>query len=76
MVKKVLLKIIGMHCTSCAFNIDGKLEDTERVRQAKTSYAKQQTEVAFDPEKVSLDKIISTIRKLDEAYDAKMSNKK
>lgn len=59
-----------MHCTSCAMNIDGELEDTDGVKESKTNYAKQQTEVAFDPERVSIDKIISIIRKLDEAYDA------
>lgn len=60
----VLLKIHGMHCTSCAFNIDGELEDTEGVKEAKTSYAKQETEVMFDQEKVSLEKIQSIIKEL------------
>ncbi len=73
MVRKVLFKIKGMHCTSCAMNIDGELEDTEGVRLTKTSYAKQQTEVTFDSEKISVDKVISTIKKLDDRYDARVS---
>lgn len=62
-----------MHCTSCAMNIDGELEDTEGVKEAKTNYARQQTEVTFDPEKISIDKIISIIKKLDDSYDAEIS---
>jgi Cu+-exporting ATPase len=55
-------KITGMHCTSCAFNIDGELEDTDGIEEANTSFAKAQTEVKFDPEKVSVDKIIMLIK--------------
>ncbi len=40
MNKKVIFKIQGMHCTSCAMNIDGELEDTEGIKEAKTNYAK------------------------------------
>lgn len=65
------LTITGMHCTSCAINIDGELEDTEGVKEAKTSYAKQQIEVTFDPQSVSVDRLIAVIRKTDEKYDAK-----
>lgn len=70
---KKKLKIEGMHCASCAMNIDGELEDTEGVQEANTNYLKSQTEVTFDPEKISTDKIIATIRKLDIAYNAKIS---
>ncbi|HRN70112.1 MAG TPA: heavy-metal-associated domain-containing protein [Candidatus Woesebacteria bacterium] len=75
-MQKVKLNIFGMHCTSCAMNIDGELEDTEGVKEAKTNYAKQQTEVTFDPEKISIDKIISIIKKLDDSYDAEISKEK
>lgn len=71
-MQKIKLNIFGMHCTSCAMNIDGELEDTEGVKEAKTNYAKQQSEVTFDPEKVSIDKLISIIRKIDEKYDAEI----
>lgn len=53
MTQKITLKIIGMHCTSCAFNIDGELEDTDGVKESKTNYAKQVTEVTFDESKVN-----------------------
>ena len=60
---KVKLKIDGMHCTSCAMNIEFDLEDLEGIKTAKTSYAKQECEVKFDEEKISEQKIIQTIKK-------------
>ncbi len=63
MTKKIF-KITGMHCTSCAMNIDGELEDTEGIRKASTNYAKSQTEVEFDPEKVSEANITEIVKKV------------
>lgn len=59
---KLKLKIDGMHCTSCAMNIDGELEDTEGVKESNTNYAKQVTEVEFDDTKINLQKIINIIK--------------
>ncbi len=62
MVKTIVLNIQGMHCTSCAMNIDGELEDTDGVVSSNTNYAKQQTEVEFDEEKINQAKIIEIIK--------------
>ena len=62
MIKKKL-KIEGMHCTSCAMNIDFDLEDIEGVKSSKTSYAKQECEVEFDPGKITDQIIMETIKK-------------
>ena len=32
---KIEMKIEGMHCVSCAFDIDGVLEETEGVKKAQ-----------------------------------------
>lgn len=61
----VTFKIKGMHCMSCAINIDGALEDTEGVLSAETKYATAKTVVNFDPAKVSSKKIKSVIKSLD-----------
>ena len=62
MAKKAVLKITGMHCTSCAMNIDGDLEDyVKGVKSAKTSYAKQECEVEFE-EDVQIEQIITQIK--------------
>lgn len=63
MTTKAKLKISGMHCTSCAFNIDGELEDTDGVKEASTNYAKAVTEVTFDTDKLTSEKIVSIIKK-------------
>ena len=64
-MKTITLKIIGMHCTSCAINIDFELEDLEGVKEATTNYAKQQTVVSYDPELTDPKKIKGVIHKLD-----------
>jgi Cu+-exporting ATPase len=61
-MRKVVFKIIDMHCTSCSITIDGDLEDTEGVKRAQTSYAKAQTEVEFDPELISEKEIVKIIK--------------
>lgn len=60
---KKKFKITGMHCSSCALTIDMDLEDLEGVGSAQTSYAKAETEVEFDSEKVDLQEIVEIIKK-------------
>lgn len=62
-MKKSSFKIEGMHCSSCAMNIDFDLEDLEGVTSVKTNYAKQISEVEFDEEKIDESNIISSIKK-------------
>ena len=62
MMTKAKFTISGMHCTSCAMNIDGELEDTEGVKESNTNYAKAVTEVSFDDDAVSHDEIITIIK--------------
>ena len=69
---KIVLKIDGMHCSSCAMNIDFDLEDLDGIKSAKTSYAKQNCEVEFDESKVNLDKILSQVKKT--GYSASVLN--
>lgn len=61
--KQVTLKISGMHCTSCAMNIDGELEDTPGVFSASTSYAKSTTQVNYNPQQVSKKDLIKAVKK-------------
>ena len=69
-MQKVKLTITGMHCTSCAMNIDGELEDTDGVKESKTNYAKQMTEVTFDSQKITQGTIQTIIQKL--GYETKV----
>ena len=56
-------KITDMHCSSCALTIDMDLEDLEGVKEVKTSYARAETEIEFDPKKVNEEKLLETIKK-------------
>lgn len=63
MIQAHKFKINGMHCTSCAMNIDGELEDSDGVLEASTNYARQETEVKFDDAKISLSELRRVIEK-------------
>ena len=65
------LKIEGMHCVSCAMNIDFDLEDTEGIKSAKTNYAKQESEIEFDAEKIDLEVVLEQIKKTGYAASPK-----
>lgn len=65
--KEIILTIDGMHCTSCAMNIDGALEDLEGVFCAETSYSKGEVKVEFDPHKTDIEAVIKTIQQ--EGYE-------
>ncbi len=62
MIKTIQLRIKGMHCSSCSMNIDGELEDASGVVKANTNYAKSQTEIEFDPEKITQERIKEIIK--------------
>lgn len=57
-------KITGMHCTSCAMNIEGELEDLRGIIKATVNFPKQITQVEYDETLVTAQQIISTIEKL------------
>ena len=61
-----------MHCTSCALTIDGDLEDSGLVKSSKTNYAKSQTEVEFEPGKITEKEILAVIKKA--GYAAKVDS--
>lgn len=69
MIKEITFKISGMHCTGCAFGIDGEMEDTEGVLESNTSYPRQETKVKFDDAKVAVESIVSIFKKI--GYEAK-----
>jgi len=58
---QVIFAIGDMHCSSCALNIDGALEEIEGVISASTNYAKAYTKIEYDPEKVTLEQLQKVI---------------
>ena len=63
-MEKTTLKVCGLHCTSCAVNIDLTVEDIPGVKNSSTSYAKSESQVTFDPSKTDLESIKKTIHNL------------
>lgn len=63
MIQVVKFKINGMHCTACAMNIDGELEDSSGVIESSTNYARQETSVKFDDLVININKIKEIIEK-------------
>ena len=64
---KITCKVLGMHCTSCAMNIDDALEELEGVYSADTNYAKGEVKVSFDDSLVSASDITRVIQQ--QGYD-------
>lgn len=62
-IEILTLHLSGLHCTSCAVNIDLALEDLPGVT-AKTSYTKSETKVTYDQGQTTLNQIHFTIRDL------------
>jgi copper chaperone CopZ len=58
------LRIEGMHCASCALLIDEELEELPGVEESHTSYAKQETTVVFDTDRVELPTLLEAIEEL------------
>lgn len=52
-----------MHCSSCAMSIDMDLEDLKGVKSASTNYAKQISEVEYDEDQMTEEKIVAQIKK-------------
>ncbi len=63
-MKKISFPISGMHCASCAVNIQRKLRKTKGVETANVNYANEQATVEYDDAQCSerdVDKAISAI---------------
>ena len=52
--KKAEIKISGMHCASCALNIEKSLQDMEGVEDAQVNFGTEKATVKYDPDKLKL----------------------
>lgn len=48
------ISIEGMHCASCALNIENALRKTDGVKEASVNLASEQASVVFDPQAIAL----------------------
>ena len=47
-MKKIILKISGMHCASCAANIENALKKEEGIKSANVNFASEKLYLEFD----------------------------
>jgi Cu+-exporting ATPase len=64
---KLVLKVKGMHCASCAILIDKLLAKQSGVAAVSTSYGAQKVALEFDESKITLEQIDGFVNKL--GYD-------
>lgn len=62
--KTISVSLNGLHCSSCAVNIDLSLEDLPGVINSTTNYAKSVASVSYEEEKIESKTILAEIEKL------------
>ena len=62
MMKKITLTISGMHCASCALNIEKALKKLDGVESAVVNFANEEATAEYDPKLVDI-KIFKKSRK-------------
>ena len=70
-MKKVTLKITGMHCVNCAQNITKALKNIAGVLEADASFASGKAIVTYDETRTSPARFISVVKDL--GFDARVS---
>lgn len=76
---KIILKISGMHCASCAVNIENALRKEAGIKSANVNFASEKLYLEFDEKKIDLTKVKKIIEKLgykswEETFEEEMKN--
>jgi len=62
--ERTVIPVTGMTCTTCAATIEKGLAETPGVEQAKVNFASEKVSIEYDPSKVELSTLRSTISEL------------
>jgi len=65
--KKAELKISGMHCATCAINIEESLSKLDNVSKAQVNFATDTAHVEFDPSKITITELGKAVK--DAGYE-------
>ncbi len=68
-MQKIILKISGMSCASCASSIEKALRKEKGVFEVSVNFASEKTFVQFDPEKIDIQKIKKIVK--ETGYEAR-----
>jgi Cu+-exporting ATPase len=63
-MEKTILKISGMHCASCAVNIENALKRETGIKTANVNFAAEKLYLEFEPIEISIARIQKIIEKL------------
>ena len=64
MTQKIILNISGMHCASCAANIEHVLKKTDGIISATVNFATEKLNLEYQPKKISLAEIKKQVNKI------------
>jgi P-type Cu+ transporter len=70
-MKKTTLQLKGMHCASCAVNIERGLKKSDAVKNANVNYSSAKATVEFDDSSIDEKGLIDIVRK--RGYDAEVA---
>ena len=70
-MKKVKLKISGMHCASCVTTISRRLNKTGGVQKASVNLANEKAYIEYDEQKVDIPQLIEIVK--GSGFDARVS---
>ncbi len=63
-MEKIIFKISGMHCASCAANIEHALKKEAGINSANVNFAVEKLYLEYDPALIGLEKIKNLVDKL------------
>ena len=73
-MKKIEFRIKGMHCASCAVNLERALGKKSGIRNANVSYAMEKAIVEFDDSKINKNEISEVVE--EQGYKAEIKKEK
>ncbi|RLI27916.1 heavy metal translocating P-type ATPase, partial [Candidatus Bathyarchaeota archaeon] len=61
--KRIVLHVLGMHCSACAQRIESALSKTDGILEAGVNFASKEAVVRFDSDRINVEEIKKVIRK-------------
>ncbi len=62
-IQKVKLDVQGMTCTGCEYGVETALKKIAGVTKAEADFVSGSAEVEFDPQQVTVDKLVEAVNK-------------
>ena len=61
---KTTFRVTNMHCSACAMTLEGIEDELDGVKRVNASYRKQELEVEFDENKVTVAQIVVVAKEM------------